>query len=94
MDDIKRYAIDIEKIATGAGKPEERGSAVDIKVDECLHDLDLAGDQIQIKGVPATRESYLTALASRLVKLRPVVNEHARPLLERAVARLRQGGIE
>lgn len=88
MDDIDRYALDIEKIATGAGSPAERSSAVDLVIDDLLTDLALAGRNVRLGGVPASRHDYLLAFRMRLDKLRGVVGRQARPAIDQAVARL------
>lgn len=87
MDDIDRYALDIEKIATGAGSPSERSSAVDMVIDDLMTDLALAG-QVRLHGAPASRMEYLLALRKKLDKLRTVVDREARPTIDQAVARL------
>ena len=88
MDDIDRYALDIEKIATGAGSPAERSSAVDLVIDDLLTDLALAGRNVRLRGAPASRDDYLLAFRKRLDKLRGVVGRQARPAIDQAVARL------
>ena len=82
LDNIERYALDIQKIATGAGSVSERSSAVDIVIDDLMTDLALAG------GSPATRTEYLMALRKKLDKLRGIVATEARPAIDQAVARL------
>jgi hypothetical protein len=88
MDDIERYALDIEKIATGAGSAAERSSAVDIIIDDLLTDLALADGHVKLHGAPASRWEYLTALRKKLDQLRSVVDLQARPAIDQAVARL------
>jgi len=88
LDDVDRYALDIEKIATGAGSPAERSSAVDMVIDDVLTDLALAGNQVRLRGAPASRMEYLLALRKRLDRLRLVVDTKARPAIDQAVARL------
>lgn len=88
LDDIERYALDIEKIATGAGSVAERSSAVDMVIDDLMTDLALAGHQVRLHGVPASRMEYLLALRTKLDKLRGVVDAQARPAIDQAVARL------
>jgi hypothetical protein len=87
-DDVDRYALDIEKIATGAGSAAERSSAVDMVIDDLMTDLALAGRQLHLRGAPASRAEYLLALRKRLDKLRTVVDLTARPAIDQAVARL------
>jgi hypothetical protein len=55
LDDIERYALDIEKIATGGGNASERSSAVDMVIDDLMTDLALADGQVRLHGAPATR---------------------------------------
>lgn len=86
--DIDRYALDIEKIATGAGSAAERSSAVDIIIDDLMTDLALADGHVRLRGAPASRVGYLLALRKRLERLRGVVDVNARPAIDRAVARL------
>lgn len=88
MDDIDRYALDIEKIATGAGSVSERSSAVDIVIDDLLTDLALAGGHVWLHGAPASRTEYLMELRKKLDRLRAVVDTTARPAIDQAVARL------
>jgi hypothetical protein len=88
LDDIDRYALDIEKIATGAGDASERSSAVDMVIDDLMTDLALAGSQVRLHGAPASRMEYLLALRNRLDRLRGLVDVHARPAIDQAVARL------
>jgi hypothetical protein len=88
LDDVDRYALDIEKIATGAGSTTEQVSAVDMVIDDLMTDLALAGHQVRLHGAPATRNDYLFALRKRLDKLRGVVDRKARPAIDQAVARL------
>jgi hypothetical protein len=88
LDDVDRYALDIEKIATGAGTASERTSAVDMVIDDLMTDLALAGQHVRLYGAPANRVDYLLALRKRLDKLRGVVDVTARPVIDQAVARL------
>jgi hypothetical protein len=88
MDDIDRYALDIEKIATGAGSASERSSAVDMVIDDLMTDLALADGHVRLDGAPATRTEYLLALRKKLDRLRGVVDVKARPAIDQAVARL------
>ena len=88
LDDVDRYALDIEKIATGAGSPAECSSAVDMVIDDLMTDLALAGRHVRLHGAPASRVEYLTALRERLDKLRTIVDAKARPAIDQAVARL------
>lgn len=88
MDDIDRYALDIEKITTGAGSASERSSAVDMVIDDLMTDLALADGNVRLHGAPATRMEYLLALRKKLDKLRTVVDVKARPAIDQAVARL------
>jgi hypothetical protein len=88
LDDVDRYALDIEKIATGAGSASERTSAVDMVIDDLMTDLALAGQHVRLHGAPANRMDYLLALRKRLDKLRGVVDVTARPVIDLAVARL------
>jgi hypothetical protein len=88
LDDIDRYALDIEKVATGAGNASERSSAIDILIDDLMTDLALAGHHVRLGGAPASRTEYLLALRKRLDKLRGVVDMQARPAIDQAVARL------
>ena len=88
LDDIERYALDIQKIATGAGSVSERSSAVDMVIDDLLTDLALAGGHVRLHGAPATRTEYLMALRKKLDRLRGVVEMQARPAIDQAVARL------
>jgi hypothetical protein len=88
LDDVDRYALDIEKIATGAGSASERTSAVDMVIDDLMTDLALAGRHVRLHGAPANRMDYLLALRKRLDKLRGVVDMTARPVIDQAVARL------
>jgi len=88
LDDIDRYALDIEKIATGAGSPSERSSAVDMVIDDLMTDLALTGRHVRLNGSPASATEYLMALRKRLDKLRSVVDLKARPAIDQAVARL------
>jgi hypothetical protein len=88
MDDIDRYALDIEKIATGAGSPAERSSAVDLAIDDLMTDLALAGGHVRLHGAPASRSEYLLALRKKLGRLRGLVDMQARPAIDQAVARL------
>ena len=88
LDDIDRYALDIQKIATGAGSPAERSSAVDIVIDDLMTDLALANGRIRLHGAQASRVEYLLALRKKLDKLRGVVDMQARPAIDQAVARL------
>ena len=88
LDDVDRYALDIEKIATGAGSVSERSSAVDIVIDDLMTDLALANGQVRLHGAPSTRREYLTALRKKLDRLRGVVALGARPAIDQAVARL------
>jgi hypothetical protein len=88
LDDVDRYALDIEKIATGAGSSDERSSAVDMVIDDLMTDLALAGRHLRLHGTPASRAEYLLALRKRLDKLRTVVDLTARPAIDQAVARL------
>jgi hypothetical protein len=88
MDDIDRYALDIEKIATGTGSVSERSSAVDMVIDDLLTDLALAGSHVRLHGAPASRTEYLLELRKKLDRLRGVVDVQARPAIDQAVARL------
>lgn len=88
LDDIDRYALDIEKVATGAGNASERSSAIDMVIDDLMTDLALTGHNVRLRGAPASRTEYLTALRKRLDRLRGVVNMQARPAIDQAVARL------
>ena len=88
MDDIDRYALDIEKIATGAGSAAERSSAVDMVIDDLMTDLALAAGHVRVAGAPATRTEYLMALRKKLDRLRGLVDVKARPAIDQAVARL------
>jgi hypothetical protein len=88
LDDIDRYALDIEKVATGAGNASERSSAIDMLIDDLMTDLALAGHHVRLSGAPASRTEYLLALRKRLDKLRGVVDMQARPAIDQAVARL------
>jgi hypothetical protein len=88
LDDIDRYALDIEKVATGAGNASERSSAIDLLIDDLMTDLALAGHHVRLRGAPASRTEYLLALRMRLDKLRGVVDMQARPAIDQAVARL------
>jgi hypothetical protein len=88
LDDVDRYALDIEKVATGAGNPSERSSAIDILIDDLMTDLALAGHEVRLHGARASRTEYLMALRKRLDKLRGVVDVKARPAIDQAVARL------
>jgi hypothetical protein len=88
MDDIDRYALDIEKIATGAGSVSERSSAVDMVIDDLMTDLALAGSQVRLNGAPASRTEYLLEFRKKLDRLRGVVDVQARPAIDQAVARL------
>jgi len=88
LDDVDRYALDIEKIATGAGSASERVSAVDMVIDALMTDLALAGHEVRLHGSPASRTEYLIALRKRLDRLRGVVATEARPAIDQAVARL------
>lgn len=88
LDDVDRYALDIEKIATGAGSATERVSAVDMAIDDLMTDLALAGAAVRLHGAPASRVEYLHALRKRLDRLRGVVDVKARPVIDQAVARL------
>ena len=88
LDDIDRYALDIEKIATGAGSAAERVSAVDMVIDDLMTDLALAGRHVRLQGAPASRNEYLLALRKRLDRLRVAVGSEARPAIDQAVARL------
>jgi hypothetical protein len=88
LDDIERYALDIAKIATGAGSASERSSAVDMVIDDLMTDLALANGHLRLHGAPATRMEYLLALRKKLDKLRGVVDVNARPAIDQAVARL------
>ena len=88
LDDVDRYALDIEKIATGAGSASERSSAVDLVIDDLMTDLALAGRHVRLHGSPASRTEYLMALRKRLDRLRGVVDVKARPAIDQAVARL------
>lgn len=88
LDDVDRYALDIEKIATGAGSASERSSAVDMVIDDLMTDLALAGRHVRLHGSPASRTEYLMALRKRLDRLRGVVDVKARPAIDQAVARL------
>ena len=88
LDDIDRYALDIEKVATGAGSVSERSSGVDIVIDDLRPDLALADGHVRLNGAPATRNEYLLALRKKLDRLRGVVDQKARPAIDQAVARL------
>jgi len=88
LDDIDRYALDIEKIATGVGNASERSSAVDMVIDDLMTDLALADGHVRLHGAPASRMEYLLALRKRLDKLRGIVDVEARPAIDQAVARL------
>jgi hypothetical protein len=88
LDDVDRYALDIEKVATGAGNASERSSAIDMLIDDLMTDLALAGHHVRLHGAPASRMEYLMALRKRLDKLRGVVDVKARPAIDQAVARL------
>ena len=88
LDDIDRYALDIEKVATGAGSASERSSAVDMVIDDLMTDLALADGHVRLHGAPASRMEYLLALRKRLDKLRGIVDVEARPAIDQAVARL------
>jgi hypothetical protein len=88
LDDVDRYALDIEKIATGTGSASERSSAVDMVIDDLMTDLALAGHHVRLHGSPASRNEYLMALRKRLDKLRGIVDTQARPAIDQAVARL------
>jgi hypothetical protein len=88
LDDIDRYALDIEKIATGAGSDSERSSAVDLVMDDLMTDLALAGSQVRLHGAAVSRTEYLMAFRKRLDRLRNIVNANARPAIDLAVARL------
>lgn len=88
LDDVDRYALDIEKVATGAGSATERSSAVDMVIDDLMTDLALAGHEVRLHGVPASRHEYLLALRKRLDRLRGAVTAEARPAIDQAVARL------
>jgi hypothetical protein len=88
MDDIDRYALDIEKIATGEGSVSERSSAVDMVIDDLLTDLALANGHVRLHGAPASRLEYLLALRKKLDRLRSLVDAQARPAIDQAVARL------
>ncbi|GAB2176264.1 hypothetical protein [Dongia sp. agr-C8] len=88
LDDIDRYALDIEKVATGAGSAAERSSAVDIVIDDLMTDLALANGQVRLHGAPATRIEYLMALRKKLDRLRGLVDATARPAIDQAMARL------
>jgi hypothetical protein len=88
LDDIDRYALDIEKIATGNGSVTERSSAVDMVIDDLMTDLALAGSQVRLHGAPTSRMEYLMALRKKLDRLRGVVDVNARPAIDQAVARL------
>jgi len=88
MDDIDRYALDIEKIATGAGSVSERSSAVDMVIDDLMTDLALADGHVRLHGAPASRREYLLALRKKLDRLRGLVDLQARPAIDQAVARL------
>jgi hypothetical protein len=88
MDDIDRYALDIEKIATGSGSVSERSSAVDMVIDDLMTDLALADGHVRLHGAPASRMEYLLALRKRLDRLRNMVGTEARPAIDQAVARL------
>jgi len=88
MDDIDRYALDIQKIVTGAGSAAERSSAVDMVIDDLMTDLALADGHVRLHGAPATRMEYLLAMRKKLDRLRGVVDTKARPAIDQAVARL------
>ncbi len=88
LDDIDRYALDIEKVVTGAGSASERSSAVDMVIDDLMTDLALADGHVRLHGAPATRNEYLMALRKRLDRLRGIVDVQARPAIDQAVARL------
>lgn len=88
LDDIDRYALDIEKIATGTGSVSERSSAVDIVIDDLMTDLALAGSHVRLHGAPSSRTEYLVAFRRKLDRLRTVVDANARPAIDLAVARL------
>jgi hypothetical protein len=88
VDDIDRYALDIQKIVTGAGSVSERSSAVDMVIDDLLTDLALADGQVRLHGAPASRMEYLLALRKKLDRLRGLVDAQARPPIDLAVARL------
>ncbi|MDQ7246615.1 hypothetical protein [Dongia sedimenti] len=88
MDDIDRYALDIEKIATGAGSASERSSAVEMVIDDLMTDLALAGRHVRLHGAPASRTEYLLELRRRLDRLRALVDAKARSAIDQAVARL------
>ena len=88
LDDVDRYVLDIEKIATGSGSSDERSSAVDMVIDDLMTDLALAGRHVRLHGAPASRTEYLLALRKRLDKVRAVVTVQARPAIDQAVARL------
>jgi hypothetical protein len=88
MDDIDRYALDIEKIATGAGSVSERSSAVDMVIDDLMTGLALAGSQVRLHGAPASRTEYLREFRKKLDRLRGLVDVQARPAIDQAVARL------
>jgi hypothetical protein len=88
MDDIDRYALDIEKIATGTGSASERSCAVDMVIDDLMTDLAIAGEHVRLRGTPASRTEYLMELRKRLDRLRSIVDATARPAIDQAVARL------
>jgi hypothetical protein len=88
MDAIDRYALEIEKIATGAGNAAERSSAVDIVIDDLMTDLALADGDVRLQGTPVTRSEYLMAFRKKLDRLRGLVAPQARPAIDQAVARL------
>jgi hypothetical protein len=88
LNDVDRYALDIEKIATGAGSASERVSAIDMVIDDLMTDLALAGGEVRLHGARTSRIKYLYALRKRLDKLRGVVDVNARPAIDQAVARL------
>jgi hypothetical protein len=88
MDDIDRYALDIEKIATGAGSAVERSSAVDMVIDDLMTDLALAGHHVRLHDAPTSRTEYLMEFRKRLDRLRATVDVNARPAIDQAVARL------
>ncbi len=79
LDDIDRYALDIEKIATGAGSVSERGSAVDM-VDRRLDDRSRPRrGHVRLHGAPTSRTEYLMAFRKKLDRLRAVSRRQRPP---------------
>ncbi len=87
-DDIDRYALDIEKIATGTGSASERSSAVDMVIDDLMADLALSPGQVRLHGARTSRTEFLMELRSKLDRLRNLVDAQALPAIAQAVARL------